>query len=56
MLSVLLALAILSLPLILAYIASSDAASSGARDTGRRELAPVRVRAETPRIQRRRVR
>jgi hypothetical protein len=51
MLSVVLALTILSLPLVLARISSSNK-----RDADRPELAPVRVRAQRPQIERRRVR
>ncbi len=51
MLSIVLALTILSLPLVLARVASLNA-----RDSRRADLAPVRVRVERPLIERRRVR
>ncbi len=51
MLSVVLVLAILALPLILA-----QAASVNQRNARRSDLAPVRVRVEAPRIERRRSR
>jgi hypothetical protein len=51
MLSLVLALTILSLPLVLARVASSNS-----RNARRRDLAPVPVRVQRPQIERRRVR
>ncbi len=51
MLSVILALTILSLPLVLARVASVNT-----RDSRRTHLAPVRVRVQRPQVERRRVR